>query len=208
MAGAYSLSAPNGRKRLGFMSENSSVEEQQARLLGRVAAGDRSALAEFYDQLAPALFSLALRMLSDPQDAEEVIQDVFVQVWTKAGRFDPAIGLPFSWVMGITRNRCIDRLRARQRRARVMVEIEDGIDLERMGDGPADGPALGQDEVAALRSAIDALQKEQRQAIEMAFFGGLSHHEIAETLQEPLGTIKARIRRGMLKLRENLHAYI
>src|SRR4030095_6846439 len=106
------------------MPENNSVEERQAQLLCRIAAEDRSALAEFYDETAPGLFSFALRMLTDSQDAEEVIQDVFVQVWTKARSFDPLIGSPFHWVMSIARNRCIDRLRARQRRARVVVGVE------------------------------------------------------------------------------------
>ena len=190
------------------MREKNSVEEQQVQLLSRIAEGNRSALAEFYDLMAPVLFAFALRMVSDPQDAEEVIQDVFVQVWTKARMFNPAMGLPFSWVMGIARNRCIDRLRARQRRARVLVEWESGVESPPGIDCPADPSARGQDELGAVHAAIASLHKEQRQAIEMAFFGGLSHHEIAEALDAPLGTIKARIRRGMLKLRESLRAYI
>src|SRR5262249_6539259 len=97
-----------------------SVEETQAQLLRRIATGDHDALAEFYDQTAGALCSLAIRILNDPQEAEEVIQDVFVQIWDKAATFDPAIGVPFHWVMSITRNRSIDRLRSRQRRSRVM----------------------------------------------------------------------------------------
>ena len=190
------------------MLENDSVEQQQAQLLGRIAAEDRSALAEFYDQTAPGLFAFALRMLNHAQDAEEVIQDVFVQVWTKARTFDPTIGLPFSWVVGIARNRCIDRLRARQRRARVLVELENGVQVEQAVDPVGYEPEMSQDELEELRSAIDSLSADQRQAIEMAFFGGLSHHEIADALDEPLGTIKARIRRGMLKLRETLRSYV
>lgn len=177
-------------------------------LLSRIAAGNRSALGEFYDLMAPGLFIFALRMLNDAQDAEEVVQDVFVQIWNKAQRFDPALGLPSSWALGIARNRCIDRLRSRQRRARVLVELENGVEIQPAIDGRAEPSERGQDELCAVRSAITSLQKEQRQAIEMAFFGGLSHYEIAETLHEPLGTIKARIRRGMLKLRESLQAYV
>lgn len=183
------------------------AEESQAQLLRRIAAADRDALGEFYDQTARPLFSVAVRMLGNTQEAEEVIQDVFVQIWTKAQTFDPAIGVPFHWAMSIARNRCIDRLRTRQRRSRVLVEMKDGVEAE-PATGPAEDPPLSGDELDAVRSAVVTLPKDQRQAIEMAFFGGLTHQEIAETLNEPLGTVKARIRRGMLKLRETLQAYV
>jgi RNA polymerase sigma-70 factor (ECF subfamily) len=189
------------------MSEINSVEEQQAQLLRRIAGQDRAALSEFYDQTARIIFSFALRMLGDTHDAEEVVQDVFVQIWNKAQTFDPVIGVPFHWAMGITRNRCIDRLRARHRRSRVLVEMEEGVEAEPAIES-ADEPALSGNELEAVRSAVITLPKDQRQAIEMAFFGGLTHQEIAEALHEPLGTVKARIRRGMLKLRESLEAYV
>jgi RNA polymerase sigma-70 factor (ECF subfamily) len=190
------------------MLDNRSIETQQAQLLRRIAEQDGSALAEFYDQTASSLFSFALRMLNDAHDAEEVIQDVFVQIWNKASSFDPAIGVAFHWAMSIVRNRCIDRLRARQRRARVLVEIEDGAEIEPVAEAPAAETALVTDELEAVRAALGTLPKDQKQAIELAFFGGLSHHEIAASLNEPLGTVKARIRRGMLKLRDGLEAYV
>src|ERR1039457_6645598 len=132
--------------RTGIMLDNLSIETQQAQLLRRIAVQDGSALAEFYDQTASSLFSFALRMLNDAHDAEEVIQDVFVQIWNKAPSFDPAIGIAFNWAMSIVRNRCIDRLRPRQRRSRVLVEVEDGSEVEPAVEAPAAESALATDE--------------------------------------------------------------
>jgi RNA polymerase sigma-70 factor (ECF subfamily) len=191
------------------MSANDPIEAQQAQLLSRIAARDSSALAEFYDQTAASFFSFALRMLNDAHDAEEVIQEVFVQIWNKAPTFNPAVGVAFHWAMSIVRNRCIDLLRSRQRRSRTIVEAdiegEAAPSIETQTTAPA---PLVQDEIEAVRAALAALPKDQRAAIEMAFFGGLSHHEIAAALNEPLGTVKARIRRGLLKLRDALEAYV
>jgi len=190
------------------MPESNSVDGKQAESLRRIAAGDRAALADLYDQTAPALFSYAIHTLENPQDAEEVIQDVFVQIWTKANTFNPGLGLPFHWIMGITRNRCIDRLRARHRRARMLVEAVEGFGMDPEVNTTVEKSALVQQDLIAIRSAVAELPAEQREAIEMAFFNGMSHHEIAETLEEPLGTVKARIRRGMMKLRGTLQAQL
>jgi RNA polymerase sigma-70 factor (ECF subfamily) len=190
------------------MSDNLSIETQQAQLLRRIAAQDGSALAEFYDQTSASLFSFALRMLADAHDAEEVIQDVFVQIWTKAPSFDPAVGLAHHWAMSIVRNRCIDRLRSRQRRSRIIVENEAAAELQPAAAAPAAETGLVGEELAAVRSALNGLPKDQKEAIEMAFFNGLSHHEIAAALNEPLGTVKARIRRSMMRLRDGLEAFV
>ncbi len=184
------------------------VEETQTQLLRRIATGDRDALAEFYDQTAGALYSVALRILNEPPEAEEVIQDVFGQIWEKAASFHPAVGVPFHWVMSIVRNRSIDRLRSRQRRARVMTNWEDAGELDPPLESVSSRVPLAEDELGAIRSAVVQLPIDQRQAIEMAFFSGLTHPEIAEALKEPLGTIKARIRRGMMKLKDSLQAYV
>jgi RNA polymerase sigma-70 factor (ECF subfamily) len=186
------------------MLENDSIETEQVDLLRRIAGQDRVALAEYYDHTAPALFSFARQMLGNASDAEEVIQDVFVQIWNKAATFDPNIGRAFHWSMSITRHRCIDWLRARQRRSRVLVAAAEGLEGVSDVEPARQESAMNSDEVVAIRSAVVGLPREQRQAIEMAFFGGLTHEEIAEALNEPLGTVKARIRRGMLKLRDNL----
>ena len=194
--------------REGKVPDNLSIETKQEQLLRRIAEQDGSALAEFYDQTAVSLFSFALRMLKDAHDAEEVIQNVFVQIWNKAPSFDPAIGVAFNWAMSIVRNRCIDRLRSRQRRSRVLVEAEAGAESDPPAEAPAAETSLSKDELEAVRVALETLPKDQKQAIEMAFFNGLSHHEIAAALNELLGTVKARIRRGMLKLRDGLKAYV
>jgi RNA polymerase sigma-70 factor (ECF subfamily) len=190
------------------MPDHLLIETKQAELLRRIAAQDSAALAEFYDQTAPSLFSFALRLLNNAHDAEEVVQDVYMQIWNKAASFDPTIGLAFSWAMSIVRNRCIDRLRSRQRRSRVLVETHDGAEVEPHVEAFAAEISLATDELEAVRTALGTLPEDQKRAIEMAFFGGLSHHEIADALRQPLGTVKARIRRGMLKLRDGLEAYI
>jgi RNA polymerase sigma-70 factor (ECF subfamily) len=186
------------------------ANDTQTQLLRRVAAQDRQALAEFYDLVAGVLFSTSVRILSDPQEAEEVIQDVFVQIWDKASTFDVNLGSPFHWALSITRNRSIDRLRSRQRRSRLLEELrgESPPDTE-IFSAPAEAEGrLGSEDAAAVRSAVNSLPAEQRQAIELAFFGGLTHAEIATAVGEPLGTIKARIRRGMLKLRDSLQTCV
>jgi RNA polymerase sigma-70 factor (ECF subfamily) len=190
------------------MLDRQTTEASQAQLLRRIAGQDRQALAEFYDLTAGTLFSTAIRILGDAHEAEEVIQDAFLQIWGKAATFDAALGAPFYWALSITRNRAIDRLRARQRRVRLADELHEATAAESPPFAPPFPSALSEEEIAAVRAAVSGLPGEQRQAIEMAFFGGLTHVEIAEALGEPLGTIKARIRRGMLKLRESLQAYL
>ncbi len=180
--------------------------ESQQQLLRRIAAKDHKALADFYDQIAGVLYSTSLRILGDASEAEEVIQDAFVQIWDKAATFDATLGAPFHWALGIARNRSIDRVRARARRSRLIDELwEDAT--AKAGAQPVPG-LLSEDEVRTVRQAVSDLPPEQRQSIEMAFFGGLTHNEIAEMLKQPLGTIKARIRRGMLKLRKNLQSMV
>jgi RNA polymerase sigma-70 factor (ECF subfamily) len=187
------------------MLEGQTAEESQAQLLNRVAARDMQALADFYDQTAAPLFSVAVRILGDPNEAEEVVQDVFVQIWDKAASFNATLGSAIHWALSITRHRSIDRLRARQRRARVLDELQNTAPVD---FPPAASPSqVDTDEAALIRTALDRLPSDQKQAILMAFFEGKTHLEIAEALHEPLGTIKARIRRGMLKLRDGLQEY-
>ncbi|PWU19153.1 MAG: hypothetical protein C5B50_07250 [Verrucomicrobia bacterium] len=186
------------------MLEQPTADEIQNQLLARIAAGDLQALSGFYDQTATPLFSVALRILRDQSEAEEVIQDVFVQIWEKASTFDPVLGSAFHWALSIARHRAIDRVRSRERRSRLTDELQAAGAAEVAAASAPDRDALHSEEAGAVRSALQSLPAEQRQSIEMAFFGGLSHPEIAEALHEPLGTIKARIRRGLLKLREVL----
>jgi RNA polymerase sigma-70 factor, ECF subfamily len=191
------------------MLEPKSAEQHQTELLRRIAAQDHQALADLYDQLSGPLFSTAIHILGDQREAEEVIQDVFVQIWNRAASFDSELGVPFHWTLGITRHRCIDYLRARQRRTRLLDDATTETEiLSRPAASTSAHDALSEGELARVRATVQTLPPDQKQAIELAFFGGMTHQEIAETLGEPLGTIKARIRRGMIKLKESLKAYV
>ena len=181
------------------------IPRPEVELFRRIAEGDTAALGEFYDGHGAKLFALAFRILNDHKEAEDVVQEVFLQVWEKAGTLDPRRGHPLAWVTTSTRNKSIDRLRSAQRRARLVEEAGAELTIE-WGDPQtaAKSAIMPGDEADLVRDALARLQAEQRQAIEMAFFGGLTQTEIAAKLNEPLGTVKARIRRGMLKLREEL----
>jgi RNA polymerase sigma-70 factor (ECF subfamily) len=206
------LASANTRSGEGFafaiMPELQTTEEKQTELLRRVANRDHEALAELYDCFSAPLFSLAVYILGDQREAEEVIQDVFVQIWNRAATFDRGLGAPFHWGAGITRNRCIDYLRSRQRRFRLHDKVAHETEVFTTISESAAPEALSDDELARVRVAVKQLPAEQRQAIDLAFFGGLTHAEIAEMLGEPLGTVKARIRRGMMKLRECLNELV
>ena len=190
------------------MSDRSPVESHEAQLLRRIAEREHAAFAELYDHVAGILFSNAIHILGDRREAEEVVQDVFLQIWNKAATFDSLLGNALSWILGITRNRCIDRLRSRQRRSRVFDEAVDHAEVEVTTHPSHSANELSQEETSAVRDAVAGLPEDQQQAIAMAFFGGMTHQEIADALKEPLGTVKARIRRGMIKLKDSLMAYV
>jgi RNA polymerase sigma-70 factor (ECF subfamily) len=188
-------------------AENVSEESPAAKeteLLRLIGEGDRQAFSSLYDQYSGILFSILLRMLNDRHEAEDVLQEAFVQIWENASRFNPKLGKPLSWALTVARNKAIDRLRASQRRFALSDENPPVEDSAAVSTATAADCALQDERAVLIRSAMADLPKEQRQAIELAFFSGLSQNEIAATLAEPLGTIKARIRRGMLKLREVL----
>jgi RNA polymerase sigma-70 factor (ECF subfamily) len=187
-------------------TEDSTRTEIQ--LLGRIAAGDREAFGALYDRYSKPLYAFALRVLGNASDAEDVLQEVFVQIWEKAGQFNETEGRPFSWAAAMTRNKSIDRLRSQQRRNRLVEEATESAVADPAATTTSTGIGLGADETTRIRSAVGTLPEDQRRAIEMAFFSGLTHHEIAEKLSEPLGTIKARIRRGMLRLRDALEGSV
>ena len=174
-------------------------------LLQGIANGDSAALEEFYDRHAGTVFAVAYRLLNDGKEAEDLVQEVLLQLWERATAFDPAQGRPLAWVITLARNKAIDRLRSAHRRARLLEEVGTDIFGDESGASPSAADAVGAGEQAALvRAALVRLPAEQRRAIEMAFFGGLTQSEIAAELNEALGTVKARIRRGMLRLREEL----
>ena len=178
--------------------------ERDSELLRRIAGGDRAAFAEFYDLYSSLFFSLAVKILNDQKEAEDVLQDVFVQVWEKAGTYDPKLGKASSWAMTFIRNKAIDRIRASQRRSQLVENALAAAPATEIEAPSANESVCGREKADLIRSAVTGLPAEQRQAIELAFFIGLTQNEISERLREPLGTVKARIRRGMLKLREKL----
>src|SRR5437667_6831503 len=191
------------------MAEEAATVQQIAdrEMIERIGRGDQSAFSALYERLSRPLYSLALRMLGDAGDAQDALMDFFLQVWSLAATDNPEQSTVFSWTVLLTRSRVIDRLRARKRCLRVVAsatgdEDADVVDASTM-ESAAD-TADKNDEAARVRSVLNNLPSEQREAIELAFFGHLTHHEIAARLGEPLGTIKARIRRGLLKLRERL----
>jgi RNA polymerase sigma-70 factor (ECF subfamily) len=170
-------------------------------LLRQVGAGDPESFEDLYDRFSGVLFCAALQILNDQREAEDVLQDVFVQIWDKAKLYSPSRGKPLTWAMTLTRNKAIDRLRSSQRRFRLQDQVEKETSSQSTSrDSVDEVDALETSRI--VRSAVLQLSKEQRQAIELAFFSGLTQNEIAEELSQPLGTVKARIRRGMLKLRE------
>ena len=179
--------------------------EAEIALLQQVAQGDRRSFEALYDRFSGVLFSTAYRVLNNQEAAEDVLQDVFIQIWDKAPLYDPARGKPMTWAVTLTRNKAIDRLRSTQRRKRLQDEVQRESETFEQFDDRSSFDAVVSGETGHLvRAAIQKLSKDQREAIELAFFSSLTQTEIAERLHEPLGTVKARIRRGMMKLREVL----
>jgi RNA polymerase sigma-70 factor (ECF subfamily) len=192
------------------MAETSTAQQMvDQEMIARVGRGDQSAFSALYGRLSGPLYSLALKMLGDASDAQDALQEVFVQIWSRAGTYDPEKSSVFSWAVLLTRSRAIDRLRARDRRLRVVVasSADEGKVAEATGASMVESAAdtaEKSDDAARVRYVLNNLPSEQRQAVDLAFFGHLTHHEIAAQLGQPLGTVKARIRRGLLKLREQL----
>jgi len=181
-------------------------EQVDGRLLARISAGDRQALGELYDRFSRPLYGTALRIVREPAEAQDVVHDAFITLWEKSSGFDPSRGNAFSWMVTLVRNRAIDRVRMRRRRTELLAESAPsdlGMDGSSGAASASDVAASG-DEARAVREAVATLPAEQKRAVELAFFGGLTQEEIARKLQEPLGTVKARIRRGLLKLRDSL----
>jgi RNA polymerase sigma-70 factor (ECF subfamily) len=174
-------------------------------LIRRMAGGDRDALAELYDNLSRPLYATARHILNDAAEAQDVVHDVFLSLWQNAATFDSGRGAAFSWAVTLTRNRSIDRLRTRANRARLLGNsVLDDLGYGESGDSGGSALADLGDRAVAVRQAMAELPTEQQKALELAFFSGLTQKEIAEKLSEPIGTVKARIRRGLLKLRDAL----
>jgi RNA polymerase sigma-70 factor, ECF subfamily len=179
------------------------IHDEDVELLKAVAARDEAALGRIYDRYRVILFGVLLRILNDRAEAEDVLQEVFLQVWRRAGDFDENRGRPFTWLVTLARSRGIDRLRTLASRERVAEasakEMEDEV-----SDAASD--AVRSEQRGVVNKALDQLPEEQKRPLMLAYFDGLTQSEIAKQLGAPLGTVKTRMRTGMIRLRELLSA--
>jgi RNA polymerase sigma-70 factor (ECF subfamily) len=198
---------------VGFTVESSSSEVDVG-LLQRIATRDEVALAALYDRHSRLAYSVIMRILGSPSDAEDVLQETFVRVWSRADTYDPLLGSPATWLTRIARNRAIDRLRARRVRGHLAIEPAVGA----ADDGARSGEPVTRDTpetlldsyttAGAVRMALAILTPAQRALIEAAYFEGYTHSELATRFGVPLGTVKTRIRTGLAALRDHLEQAI
>lgn len=172
-------------------------------LMRRISSGDPAALSELYDQSSRFVFGICFKVLRNHADAEEVTLDVYTQAWRQAARFDGDRGEPLAWLLMLARSRAIDRLRSRGGARRHEEDLEQARGLASPGADPETSSSLAQ-RASTVRAALLDLPAEQREVIELAYFEGLTHTEIAERLAQPLGTAKSRIRLGLAHLRQAL----
>ena len=190
------------------MRADSKSPQPDASLLDGVRARDARALDRMYGRYASLVHGLALRIVQDAAEAEEVTQDVFVYVWQQVDRFDAARGNLTSWLVTLARSRSIDRLRSRGSQARRLEGLSREVEAEQAST-PFEDPleeVLLAERRRRVQRGLATLPREQRQALEIAYFEGLSHSEIAAKLGTPLGTVKTRIRQGMIRLRDALES--
>ncbi len=180
------------------MSDPSDERAILESLLSRTAQGDARAFAELYARTSSRLFGVCLRMLRQRSDAEEVLQEVYVTVWRRARDFDSTVASATTWLVTLTRNRAIDRLRQHRARAPLGAIDFDNLADERVGP-PAHAEAS--QEYARLRGCLESLEPKDRYSIREAFYSGATYKELAERSQQPLGTMKSRIRRALAQLR-------
>jgi RNA polymerase sigma-70 factor (ECF subfamily) len=177
------------------------AQEDDVKLLKAIAARDETALAQLYDRYRVILFGLLMRILNNREEAEDVLQEVFLQVWRKAQDFDENRGRPFTWLVTLGRSRGIDRLRTLAARDRV-AEAGAKETVEQISDAATD--AFKSEQRGLVNKALDQLPDEQKRPLMLAYFDGLTQSEIATRLGAPLGTVKTRMRTGLLNLREQL----
>jgi RNA polymerase sigma-70 factor (ECF subfamily) len=190
---------------LARMSPAAESQAEDVACLERVAAGDQAAAAGLYDRHSRVLYSLILRIVGDETEAEDVLQEVFAQAFRQASRYDASRGVVAAWLLMMARSRAIDRIRARRTRFEARTgEVQQPLDEMPDSQPNAASAMLNEEQTRLVRQALGALPLLQRMAIELAYYEGLSHTEIAERLEQPLGTVKTRIRLGLLKLRDAL----
>ncbi len=189
---------------LARMQPAAESQAEDVACLRRIAAGDQGGAAGLYDRHARSLYSLILRIVGDETEAEDVLQEVFAQAFGQAVRYDASRGAVAAWLLMMARSRSIDRVRAR--RTRFEGRTGDVQGLDQMPDSQPDAASamLDEEQTRLVQRALGELPLLQRIAIELAYYEGLSHSEIAVRLEQPLGTVKTRIRLGLLKLRDVL----
>ena len=178
-------------------------------LLPAIASGDATAFEALYDRYASMVYGLLLRILSNPDDAQEVLQETFVKAWSNASMFDAVRGSEAAWLISIARSRGIDKLRSRRLRSDRENDAGREVSIQSSFVERTTGAdhAIQSEQRTAVRGALAELPEAQRVALELAYFEGLSQSEIAERLGEPLGTIKTRMQLGMKKLRDRLQSF-
>lgn len=170
--------------------------------LGHAASGDRAALRRIFDRTSAKLMGICLRILKDRNEAEDVLQEVYLSIWTRAGTYDAARSSPMTWLSTIARNRAIDRLRARRPRGETALAAEAEAVPDERPDGFA--AAVSQEEGERVHFCLSTLEKRTQEVIRTAFFDGLSYAQLAARAGVPLGTMKSWIRRGLQRLKECL----
>jgi RNA polymerase sigma-70 factor (ECF subfamily) len=181
-------------------------EREWPDLIAKTARGDQEAFSRLYDQSSPHIYGLILRVVNQPQIAEEVMMDVYVQVWKQAQSYNVNRGTPMGWLVTLARSRAIDRLRSGGLERATVTSVEEVRGLMSDGANPED-QSSGRQRAEIVRNALATLPYEQRESLVLAYFGGYSQSEISEQLGIPLGTVKTRIRMGMIKLRDALAPY-
>ena len=170
--------------------------------LRRCAKGDEDAFAQVYDLISPKVYGLILRVLRDPAQSEEVVQECFLEIWRNAARFDPARGSASAWIMTIAHRRAVDRVRASEADSRR--DRDYGAATQPVHHDETAETAEARIEARRVRAALETLTPTQREAIELAYLGGYTHSEVAVMLDLPLGTAKTRIRDGLIRLRDTM----
>ena len=177
--------------------------EELADLLARCALNDRKAFENLYQQSSPQLFGIVLRIVRDREYANDVLQEAFVKIWGNAGSFDTSKAKPMTWMGSIARNQAIDHLRRLSKRPQGSEAIEDLFWLADEGPGPDEQTHQSQED-SRLHECLEELQGQQKQAMLLAYFKGMTHEELAQHLDAPLGTVKSWVRRGLARLKQCL----
>jgi RNA polymerase sigma-70 factor, ECF subfamily len=176
---------------------------EEAFLMAQVGVGDYAAFRKIYDRYATPLYSLGLRMLNQPSEAEEALQDTFLKIWNNAAKFDARKSRPFTWAVTIMRRTCIDRIRKFKRTAEV-VTFEPTDDQEWSTPETVRESAVNHETREQVEEVLNTIPENQKRALELALFSGMTHSEIAEAMEQPLGTVKSWLKRGLFQLKTTL----